>query len=42
VNITQVATVDRQVLEERIGALPDSLLAQVDTGLSRALGLACG
>jgi mRNA interferase MazF len=40
VNVTQVATIDRNVLEERIGALPDWLLAQVDAGLVRALGLA--
>jgi mRNA interferase MazF len=39
VNVTQVATLDRAVLEERIGALPDWLLAQVDAGLERALGL---
>lgn len=39
VNVTQVATIDRVVLEERIGALPDWLLAQVDAGLGRALGL---
>lgn len=40
VNVTQVATVDRATLEERIGPLPDWLLAQVDAGLERALGLA--
>ena len=40
VNITQVATVDRNTLEERIGLLPDWLLGQVDAGLQRALGLA--
>lgn len=39
VNVTQVATVDRSVLEKRIGALPDWLMAQVDVGLERALGL---
>lgn len=39
VNVTQLATVDRLVLEERIGELPDWLLAQVDAGLQRALGL---
>jgi mRNA interferase MazF len=38
-NVTQVATVDRAVLEDRISALPDWLLAQVDAGLVRALGL---
>jgi mRNA interferase MazF len=39
VNVTQVATIDRNTLEERIGRLPDWLLAQVDAGLQRALGL---
>lgn len=39
VNVTQVATIDRTALEERIGALPDWLLLQVDAGLQRALGL---
>lgn len=40
VNVTQVATIDRGALEERVGSLPDWLLAQVDVGLERALGLA--
>jgi mRNA interferase MazF len=39
VNVTQIATIDRGALEERIGALPDWLMAQVDTGLGRALAL---
>jgi mRNA interferase MazF len=39
VNVTQIATVDRLALEDRIGALPDWLLSQVDAGLQRALGL---
>jgi mRNA interferase MazF len=39
VNVTRLATVDRLALEEPIGELPDWLLAQVDTGLQRALGL---
>lgn len=39
VNVTQLATVDRGALEERIGELPDWLMAQVDAGLERALGL---
>ncbi len=38
-NVTQVATVDRGVLEERIGAMPDWVMAQVDAGLQRALAL---
>lgn len=40
VNVTQIATVDRRAVEERIGALPDWLMAQVDSGLARALALA--
>lgn len=39
INITQLATVDRSALEEQIGVLPNWLLAQVDAGLMRALGL---
>ena len=39
INVTQIATIDRQTLEERIGALPDWLLSQLDAGLQRALGL---
>lgn len=40
VNVTQLVTVDRGALEDRIGAIPDWLMAQVDAGLGRALGLA--
>jgi mRNA interferase MazF len=40
VNVTQIATLDRGSLEERIGALPDWLMAHVDAGLGRALALA--
>jgi mRNA interferase MazF len=40
VNVTQIATIDRGALEERIGVLPDWLMAQVDAGLGRALALA--
>ncbi len=39
VNVTQVATLDREALEERVGMLPRWLLAQVDAGLGRAFGL---
>ena len=39
VNVTQVATVDRAALDERLGSLPDWLLAQVDDGLRRSLAL---
>jgi mRNA interferase MazF len=40
VNVTQLATIDKRSLEERIGVLPDWLMAQVDAGLGRALALA--
>ena len=39
VNVTQIATVDRGALEDRIGALPDWLMAHVDAGLGRALAI---
>ncbi len=39
-NVTQIATIDRGALEERIGALPEWLMAQVNAGLARALALA--
>lgn len=39
-NVTQIATIDRGALEEKIGAVSDWLLAQIDAGLTRALGLA--
>ena len=39
VNVTQIATIDRAALESKIGALPDWLMAHVDAGLGRALGL---
>jgi mRNA interferase MazF len=38
-NVTQIATIDRGVLEKRIGAMPDWVMAQVDAGLERALAL---
>lgn len=38
-NVTQVATVDREALEERVGALPPWVMSQVEDGLRRALGL---
>lgn len=40
VNVTQIATIDRGAVEERIGSLPDWLMAEVDSGLARALALA--
>ncbi len=39
VNVTQVATIDRAALEERMCALPDWTIAQIDAGLARALAL---
>lgn len=39
VNVTQLATVDRRVLEARLGALPTWVMSQVDDGLRRALSL---
>jgi mRNA interferase MazF len=39
VNVTQLATIDRETLEERVTTLPDWLMAQVDAGLRRALAL---
>ncbi len=40
VNVTQLATIDRSAIEERIGSLPDWLMSDVDAGLARALALA--
>jgi mRNA interferase MazF len=40
VNVTQIATLDRRALEDRLGVMPDWLMAQVDSGIARALGLA--
>jgi|ERR1700733_2403871 mRNA interferase MazF len=40
VNVTQLATIDRGTLEERVATLPGWLMAQVDVGLRRALALA--
>jgi mRNA interferase MazF len=39
VNVTQVVTLDREVLTERVHALSPSLQRQVDDGLRLALGL---
>lgn len=39
VNVTQVSTVDRVVLEEQMGVLPPHLLDDVDRGLRRVLSL---
>lgn len=37
VNVTQIATIDRAALEDRVGPVPRWLLAQVNEGLRRAL-----
>ena len=39
VNVTQLATVDRDHLEDHIGVLPEHLMSEVDRGLARLLGL---
>jgi mRNA interferase MazF len=39
VNVTQLATIDRGALEQHIGVAPDWLIAQVDSGLERALAI---
>jgi mRNA interferase MazF len=38
-NVSQVITLDREFLDERIGRLPARLMADVDTGLKLVLGL---
>lgn len=39
VNVTQLVTLDRQALTEKVGHLPDWLVEQVSDGLRRALAL---
>jgi mRNA interferase MazF len=39
VNVTQIATIDRAALEERVGRLPAWAVTQVDDGLRRAPAL---
>jgi len=39
VNVSQVVTVDRQILGKRVKALPPALLRRVDEGLRLVLGL---
>ena len=39
VAVTQIATVDSDSLEQRVGAMPDWVMAQVDAGVERALAL---
>jgi mRNA interferase MazF len=40
IDVTQIATIDRAALEERIGLIPDWLISQLDAGLGQALALA--
>jgi len=40
VNVSQLATVDKAALVERVGALPPRLMRRVDDGLRLALALA--
>jgi mRNA interferase MazF len=39
VNVTQVTTIDRATLEDRVGMLPTWLMTQVEDGLRRSLAL---
>jgi mRNA interferase MazF len=39
VNVSQIATIDRHRLVERVGVLPERLLAEVEAGLRLVLGL---
>ena len=39
INVSQVATVDRRALKERIGRVPEPLMQQVDDGLRLVLAL---
>lgn len=39
VNVTSLATIDKQELRAPIGRLPDYLMQEVDRGLRRVLGL---
>lgn len=39
VNVSQLFTVDRSMLTERVGTLSAKLMKSVDEGLSRAVGL---
>lgn len=39
VNVSQVATLDKYVLTQYVGILPENLMASVNSGLRRVLGL---
>lgn len=38
-NVTQVATLDREALDTRVGSLPTWVVRQIDDGLRLSLGL---
>ena len=39
INVTQVTTLDRSVLRDRIGRVPDRIMTSIDDGLRLALSL---
>jgi len=39
INVSQILTVDRSFLTERVGTLPDQLIVRVDSGIKLVLGL---
>ena len=39
INVSQVLTIDKSVLTERVGNLPNSVMSSVETGLLEILGL---
>ena len=39
VNVSQITTVDKSSLRERVGRLPDGLMSNVESGLKLVLGL---
>ena len=39
VNVSQIMTVDKSFLRERVGRLPDGLMSNVESGLKLVLGL---
>ncbi len=39
INVTQIATIDKNWVENRVGSLPQSLMEEVDYGIGLVLGL---
>lgn len=39
VNVSQVLTIDRQILTERVGTLPSRIMVRVNEGLKMVLGI---